>query len=368
MNKNIILITVLLLSEIIVHAQATGFTLSSPGVLLASPVLDESSGLEYCRGKLWTHNDSGGKSEIYAIDPADGSILQTIKLHEITNVDWEDLTVDGYNLYIADTGNNTNGARTDLAIYKINLDDIPLTGDAAIPSDRIETIRFYYPEQGLTPTATSNNNTAYDCEAILVRNDIIHLFTKDWTSEVSGNYKTAEYLLPNVPHPAGDKYPAKKFKDHNTTFLVTGADNAGINEVLLIGYQGSGSGNHFVRIYSGFQGDDISTGSIYSKNIGNPLSLGQVEAICFGENPFEGYVSNEKFTRDLVFAVLTYDATVKSFTISYSEADKTQITTGTAGGGIQGSLRYNSQRKHLEGFNGLYWIPLDVKKQEITIL
>ncbi|MDR0681796.1 MAG: hypothetical protein LBG15_08125, partial [Dysgonamonadaceae bacterium] len=285
-------------------------------------------------------------------------INQTITLEGITNVDWEDLAADGYYLYIADTGNNTNGARTDLAIYKINLDDIPLTGNAVIPSNRIETIQFYYPEpeQGLTPTPTGNNNTAYDCEAIVIRNDIIHLFTKDWTSESSDNYKTTEYLLPNVPHPDGGKYPAKNFKDHSTTFLVTGADNAGINEVVLVGYQSSGWGNHYASVYSGFQGDDISTmGANFSLN--NAISMGQVEAICFGEDPFVGYISNEKLVK-----VLTIKATIKPFTISYSEANKTKITTGTAGGGIQGSIRYNSQRRHLEGFNGLYWIPLDIKK------
>jgi hypothetical protein len=340
--------------------QATNFTISTPGATL-NTTLSESSGLEYCRGKLWSHNDSGGEPKIYAVNPADGSITQTITLQGATNVDWEDLAADGYYMYIADTGNNTNGARTNLVIYKINLDDIPLTGDVTIPSNKIETILFYYPEQG-TPTNVGNNNTPYDCEAILIRNDVIHLFTKDWTSTSSG-YGTSEYLLPNVPHPSGEKYPAKFFhRLDNINFLVTGADNAGVNELVLIGYQNGSLGEHFIRIYSGFQGDDISTVTPYSQSIGFPVllspTLGQVEAICFGENPFEGYVSNEAFS----YSIFSYAARVKSFSISYSDADKQLLTIGTAGGGIQGEVRYNSERKHLEGFNGLYWVPLDITK------
>ncbi|GHT42618.1 hypothetical protein FACS189437_10600 [Bacteroidia bacterium] len=297
----------------------------SAAVPLATPALDESSGLEYCRGKLWTHNDSGGEPEIYAINPATGAITQTIILQGITNVDWEDLASDGYYLYIADTGNNVNGSRTNLAIYKINLDDIPQTGDGTIPSDKIETIRFYYPEQGLNPTPTSNNNTSYDCEAILIRNDNIHLFTKDWISEKSGSYKTTEYLVPNIPHPTGNKYPATKFNEHNTTFLVTGADDAGMNQVALIGYQTSGLGNHYVRIYSGFQGDDISTGEVYIKSLSSAALVGQIEAICFGENPRTGYISNEQFDTKIPFLGII-DAMLQQFDISYTSNAPVLVT------------------------------------------
>jgi hypothetical protein len=367
MNKNIILIFIFLSSVFGVYSQETGITLSS-AVNLASPELDESSGLEYCRGKLWTHKDSGGDAKLYAVDPTSGSIVQTITLDGITNVDWEDLAADGYYLYIADTGNNANGARTDLVIYKINLDDIPLTGNATILSGKIEAIRFYYPEQGENLASTGSNNTAYDCEAILIRNDIIHLFTKDWKSESDGSYKTTEYLLPNVPHPSGGKYPAKKFKEHSTGFLVTGADNAGVNEIVLVGYQSTGFGNHYALVYSGFQGDDIySTGTNFPLGSAILSNMGQAEAICFGEDPFTGYISNEKISGSYTYltlfnVTLNYPATIRSFSISYPAADVTKITTGTAGGGIQGSIRYNSQRKHLEGFNGLYWIPLDIEK------
>jgi hypothetical protein len=99
-----------MLSYTTAYAQATGF-IPSAGVNL-NTALTESSGLEYCRGKLWSHNDSGGQPQIYSIDPATGAILQTITLKGITNVDWEDLTADGYYLYIGDVGNNANAYKT----------------------------------------------------------------------------------------------------------------------------------------------------------------------------------------------------------------------------------------------------------------
>ena len=338
-----------------IYAQATAFTLSNDKTLSTS--LSESSGLTYCRGKLWTHNDSGNGPKIYALNPSNGTIIQTITLEGVINNDWEDLASDGYHLYIADTGNNVNGARTNLAILKLNLDDIPTTGDVAIPFEKIEIIRFYYPEQGETPSPVAANSSPYDCEAILIRNDVIHLYTKDWSSANAG-YSTSEYLLPNIPHPQGMKYAAKFFNQHNKIgFLVTSADNAGINQVALIGYKNEKDlGMHYIRIYSDFEGDDISTGKIYTKNLGSPLSMGQVEAICFGEDPFTGYISNEQFS----MSIINYSAKIKTFDLSYIPSDKENITTGTAGGGIQGAIRYNTQMMHLEGFNGLHWIPLDI--------
>jgi hypothetical protein len=355
LKKASLLSLLFLYASLGLHAQqATGFTLSTAVNL--NTALNESSGLEYVRGKLWTHNDSGGEPKIYRINPTNGAILQTITLAGVTNVDWEDLAADGYYLYIADTGNNGNGARTNLVIYKINLDDIPLTGDYTIPNNKIEQIKFYYPEQGTSPSPSGSNNTSYDCEAILIRNDIIHLFTKDWVTTGS-----SEYLIPNLPHPQGEKYPAKFFHRYtDINFLVTGADNAGINQVALIGYQNSGTGNHYVRIYSGFSGDETYRGSVYPKDLGNALNMGQVEGICFGESPFTGYISNEYFERTVVTITLKYEAKLKPFTITYSEADKLKITTGTTGGGKQGGIRYNTDMKHLEGFNGLYWVPLDI--------
>ncbi|HBI01157.1 MAG TPA: hypothetical protein DDY18_05985, partial [Flavobacterium sp.] len=80
--------------------------------------LSEVSGMVATDSIIWMIEDSGNKSKIYGIK-YDGMVEHTIKLDDIPNIDWEDLTRDNNNLYIGDFGNNDND-RKDLAIYKIS--------------------------------------------------------------------------------------------------------------------------------------------------------------------------------------------------------------------------------------------------------
>ncbi|MDR0428310.1 MAG: hypothetical protein LBH12_06865 [Dysgonamonadaceae bacterium] len=278
-------------------------------------LLSESSGLVYRRGKIWTHNDSGSEAEIYTVNPLTGEIEQTIRLENIINHDWEDIASDEQYIYIADTGNNNGGGRTDLAVYKISLDDIPLSGHAVIPENKIEIIRFYYPEQGISPIPSGNNNTAFDCEAMIVLNDEIHLFTKDWTS-VSAGYACSDYVIPNVPHPKDEKYPARLINRYeNLGFLVTGADSRESGDVILVGYQIEAIGVIVVCLCSDFKDNDVFAGKNDFAIIGSALNLGQVEGICFGETSSKGYISNESFK----FNDFTYPAKIKSFELIFEQ-------------------------------------------------
>ncbi|GDX80267.1 hypothetical protein LBMAG42_20780 [Deltaproteobacteria bacterium] len=59
------------------------------------PGLNELSGLAVSRqnpGILWTHEDSGGSPDLYALDSA-GDTVATIHLEGVTNNDWEDLAI-----------------------------------------------------------------------------------------------------------------------------------------------------------------------------------------------------------------------------------------------------------------------------------
>ncbi|MGH7481803.1 MAG: hypothetical protein ACRELV_06570 [Longimicrobiales bacterium] len=74
--------------------------------------LREASGLAASRrheGVLWTHDDSGGEPEIFAIDTA-GRLLSTVRVTDATFTDWEDIEVGpcdvGDCIYIGDIGNN----------------------------------------------------------------------------------------------------------------------------------------------------------------------------------------------------------------------------------------------------------------------
>ena len=86
---------------------------------LATPLLDEDSGIEFVDGKLWTHNDSGNSNDIFRIDTASNTVYQTVNVSNATNMDWEDMTSSKDYLFVGDMGNN-NGNRQDLRIYRIN--------------------------------------------------------------------------------------------------------------------------------------------------------------------------------------------------------------------------------------------------------
>ncbi|MFQ5641123.1 MAG: hypothetical protein ACE5IR_24360 [bacterium] len=122
--------------------------------LVVHDSLQELSGLAASRknpGVLWTHNDSGGKNRIYAID-SNGRHLGTFVIAGVRARDWEDIAVGPgpvkgqQYLYIGDIGDNRS--RYDLKyIYRIpepeiNLDEAPIE---LILRDA-ETITCQYPD------------------------------------------------------------------------------------------------------------------------------------------------------------------------------------------------------------------------------
>ena len=130
-------------------------------------IASESSGLARNKSQpsLWTHNDSGGKPELYEFD-YEGKLLSTLLIPNVTNVDWEDLaqSTDG-TLYIGDMGNNAN-QRRDLAIYAVS------PGNSTVSS-----ITFRYADQRAFPPSADSLN--FDCEAFFYFNETLYLFSKN---------------------------------------------------------------------------------------------------------------------------------------------------------------------------------------------
>ncbi|WP_436775317.1 hypothetical protein [Yinghuangia sp. YIM S09857] len=85
----------------------------------------ESSGLAASLrhpGVVWTHNDSGGKPQLFAIGP-NGAVKATITLAGAKAEDWEALALGTDEsgrpaLYVGDIGDN-KAQRTDAAIYRV---------------------------------------------------------------------------------------------------------------------------------------------------------------------------------------------------------------------------------------------------------
>jgi hypothetical protein len=133
------------------HKQQPGFadlfaTGNNKGKL-SNPILNEVSGIDASiknPGKLWTHNDSGGTSEVFLLNE-NGQHVGTVKLEGIKNRDWEDITVGegpeagkSY-LYIADIGDNE--AKHDVK-YIYRLEEPSLTNGQSISISAVDTIAF----------------------------------------------------------------------------------------------------------------------------------------------------------------------------------------------------------------------------------
>lgn len=166
--------------------------------------VNETSGLIYLNKELVTFNDSGGKPELYIINPKSGKIKRTVRIQNAKNVDWESIAEDETAIYIGDTGNNY-GSRKDLTIYKIYKKDF-FRKNAVLA----EKIHFSYRNQ--SNFKKKKHHTNFDCESITIYNNQILLFTKNWK-----NKKTNVYKVPLIK----GVYKAIKIKKLNINCLLT---------------------------------------------------------------------------------------------------------------------------------------------------
>jgi hypothetical protein len=259
-------------------AVAKSQNLITPTVITTLPAeLNETSGLLNLNGDIWTHTDNGGETEVYQINTANGNIIRTVEIHEVNNVDWEDIASDDDYIYIGDFGNN-DGSRTNLKVCRISRSDLASSNDVDA-----EKINFTYSDQ--ISFEPSYHYTNFDCEALISYDDKLYLFTKNWI-----NNQTNVYELSNEP---GD-HVAEFLGSFNVNCLITGAEMiASLNTLLLTGY--NESGGTYTWVFNNFSGTDFF-GGINTKLIWTMLT--QVEGICYMGNS-QAYASSEKFAGEL---------------------------------------------------------------------
>lgn len=251
-------------------------------LLTTIPAVQETSGLVLINGQLWTHNDSGNTSTLYRINQQNGSIEQELVVEGVENMDWEDIATDDTHLYIGDFGNNANGVRQDLAIYKIPLINFSNEIATSIPSDEVEIIHFSYPAQ-TEFSAENPNTTDFDCEAMLIFNEKIHLFTKEWGREHSVHY--------TLPINAGT-YEAQQVAIYPIEGLITAADiSPDGKSVFLLGYDdvvnssNPPRGRTFAWVFTEFPGHNFFLGTdTYYEFIGGFILNGQLEGVVYQDN------------------------------------------------------------------------------------
>ena len=118
---------------------------SSVDRTLQDPAIVESSGLArsaYGAGRLWTHNDSGGGTTIYAID-ASGRTAARFNLGNASHKDWEAMAHSKEGsvnyLYVGDIGDNGK-KRTSIFVHRVKEPALSATSGVLTP----ETFELKY--------------------------------------------------------------------------------------------------------------------------------------------------------------------------------------------------------------------------------
>ena len=256
--------------------QAEIFKIKNYQVAELSDSLRESSGLDFIGDKLISFNDSGNAGDLFLLNPKTGKITD-YRPTQLNNRDWEAVTKDSTNLYIADVGNN-DGTRRDLKIYKI-----PFSGEN-FKVDSIQVISYFYADQ--KDFTSKKLNTNYDAEAIIFYKDKLQVFTKEWKSRRVTRYE----IDPNV----FEQQPAKKLESYDTGFVVTDASYFD-KKLYVVGY--TKMTQVFLMVF-----EESEDGFFFSKKgkkyyLGSALSVGQIEGIAVNHDGI--FISSELFKTPL---------------------------------------------------------------------
>lgn len=227
MKKTSLLILAFFLWAVSVTAQEEGHVGYTPLFApefksLLPEEVNETSGLFFYNGRLWTHNDSGGKPILYGLDTTTFEVVQRITLVNAKNKDWEDVCTDGEHVYVGDFGNN-KGKRKNLRIYVFPLKDLPQEGDAALT---VDSIRFSFADQ--TEFKHEKHNHDYDCEAMFATDEYLYLFSKGWATGTTRLYRLSKTPGTQV---------AEVVNGFDSQGLITGADyDRETGTLALVGY------------------------------------------------------------------------------------------------------------------------------------
>ena len=221
--------------------------------------LHESSGLVTYDDQLIGINDSDSGPELIILDRESGEFLRKIVVTNAQNDDWESIAMDDTYLYIGDTGNNF-GDRTNLGIYRVLLTDLAADNVTA------EVMGYAYEDQ--VNFDYSVNETPYDCEAMIVDAEGIHLFTKGWNNGFTKHYKL-NWTSGNVNATLVDSF--------EITGLVTGAS---INAEGILGFTGT-DGAAFLWLFSDYLPGQFFSGNKRKIGLG---FLGQNESLHFDKD------------------------------------------------------------------------------------
>lgn len=238
----------------------TETTISAFEVSSIPEILKDNSGLVYHRDSLISFNDFEDPN-LYIFPPENPENYRTVALEGAATMDWEEMAEDDQYFYVGDIGNNINGARQDLKIYRFLKEELD-------SSPNLESIEFSYDQQtDWTPTS-GVNQTDFDAEAFIVTQNYIYIFTKEWNS-----HHTSVYQLEKTP----GEHQAVYEGSWDVDGLITGAEFFEEEKlVVLVGY--STLLRPFVYLLYDYEGDDFFSGN--KRKIKIDLPWHQVEGIA----------------------------------------------------------------------------------------
>lgn len=266
------------------------------GVGALDSQLGGSSSLLYWNNGFWTLNDHND-SCLYHIDSTSTNILETFCINGLRNGDIEEVSQDSLYLYFGDVGNNS-GSRQDLQILRISKESI--LNQMAV----IDTIRFFYEDQ--TDFTANPQATDFDCEAFIVTDDSIYIFTKEWVST-----QTTLYSLPKIP----GTHVARRLETYDVHGLITGASYMPEYQlIVLCGYDYDpvnllSSLHPFIVLLYDFQEDRFFSGN--KRRLDFDFSTrAQVEAIAT-RNALDYFITNEQTSLSVMDYVIDIPPTLQ---------------------------------------------------------
>jgi hypothetical protein len=177
---------------------------------------------------------------------------------------------------MGDFGNNY-GFRNRMTIYRIKKDAIPDAVDASVNAD---SIVFSYNNKPM-PVTKKWVRSDYDCEAMIVYNDTLILFSKNWQGP-----KCNIYVIPAIP----GTYEISPVQTIIPDGLITAAAlSPDKTKLLLLGYKDYCP---FVYLINKFNPHKITLKKAVHKYYSAKLGF-QTEGITF-VSPDEAYISCEK--------------------------------------------------------------------------
>ncbi len=230
--------------------------------------LNESSALCSYNNLLWTHNDDH-TSKIFGIDKSNGRVVDSIDFG-LNIFDWEETHYFNGKFYIGDFGNNGTGVRSDLRVFRYDVN-----------TQIVDTIQFNYFNQ-FDFNVVAANQTNFDCEAFLVTDSMIYLFTKRWS-----DYNTELHKLPN----RSGYHTTELVGNYNCEGLITGSTFSS-DGITLVGYTTLLS--PFLIVLKDYESDHFLESNKRKYQLNLPFH--QVEAITYEEGSNAYSITNEQFS------------------------------------------------------------------------